>query len=237
VIALVETTVADDSYLSEFHKPTHQTRGEPLRVLFMSRLIATKGARTAIDSFGLASERLAQGSLELIVAGDGPEAENLQTYVATKRLQRIRMIGAVQGNARKELLLNSDVLIFPTIHDEGMPNVVLEALLYGMPVLSRRVGSIPQVVEHGSRGFLTESTDPAIFADWIVRLVSEPQLYRSMVIASHQHSLRFYTAPRVRARFMGILAELSELAGGEPSQPGRRLPAPSVRISSGDCGT
>lgn len=204
----IESTVADDSYLPEFSIERRMSESRPMRILFMSRLVPSKGPMVAIQAFDLAQRRLPQASLELVVAGDGPESNALQDFVQAEAIPNVRFVGSVSGTAKKEVLLGSDMFIFPTSYGEGMPNVVLEAMLYGMPVLARDIGAIRDAVEHQKNGFLTTRTDPHLFADWIVLLATDRALYRHMALANHLKALQLYTAATVRSRLKSIFAEI-----------------------------
>ncbi len=64
--------------------------------------------------------------------------------------------------------------LFPTYH-EGMPGSVLEAMGYGLPVITRTVGGLPDFFEHEKMGFITESLDASVFADFLEQLVKDPE--------------------------------------------------------------
>lgn len=210
----VETTVADSSFLADFSLASRRETGGPLKILFLSRIVRSKGAALALQAFKLAQTRLAPGSIELIVAGDGPDLEELRAVTSAEGIANVRFPGMVSGAGKKQVLMESQVFLFPTTHGEGLPNAVLEAMLYGMPVLSRRVGGIPEVVEHGTNGFLTDSCDPCVFADWIVELATHQQLRVAMAVANHDKARQLYISDAVRARFSRILDELLAEAAG-----------------------
>ncbi len=65
-------------------------------------------------------------------------------------------------------------------NSEGMPNVLLEAMAAGRPVVATRVGGVPELVDDGENGFLVELGDTRGFADAVCRLLREPELARRM---------------------------------------------------------
>lgn len=79
---------------------------------------------------------------ELTVAGDGPEASSVAALVRNRNIHNLTLVGPVSGAAKVELLTRSDVLLFPTCHGEGMPNVVLVAMLYTTTAVRRRFRQI-----------------------------------------------------------------------------------------------
>jgi glycosyltransferase involved in cell wall biosynthesis len=204
----IESTVADDSYLSDFSIKRRLHHAAPLRIVFLSRLVASKGARLAIEAFRIARQTVPSAAIDLTIAGDGPDYNALRSLVSNERDTGIHVIGPVTGESKKDLLLTSDVLLFPTAYGEGMPNVILESMLYGLCILTRDVGAIRDAVQHEENGFVTGESDPAIFAEWIVRLATDTQLRHTMALANHRKALRLYTATAVRNRLKKIFDEL-----------------------------
>jgi glycosyltransferase involved in cell wall biosynthesis len=207
----IESTVANDDRLPAFSIEQKLADTKPLRVLFMARLVASKGAQTAIDAFAMAQRRLPDVELELIMAGDGPERDRLMQCVHEQSIRGVHFPGVVRGAERDRLLVSSHILLFPTMHGEGMPNVILEAMLYGMAIVTRRVGGVPDAVIDGENGFLTDDTGPAYFAEQLQRLATDRQLRTRMAGNNHAKARDLYTSAHVRARIVGIVN--SVLAG------------------------
>jgi glycosyltransferase involved in cell wall biosynthesis len=201
----ISTTVADDAYLPELDLPRRLQRTGELRVLFMSRLVPAKGAALALRAFGLASGIKPDVRFDLTIAGDGPELDALRRLVAEESIPNVHFAGAVTGAAKRRLLLDSDVFLFPTSHGEGLPNVVLEAMLYGMPVITRPVGGIPDVVRDSVNGFLRSDMDPAGFAECLVTLATDRMLLRRMSTANHQFAMGSCTTERVRQNLIATI--------------------------------
>ncbi len=204
----IESTVANDDQLSAFSLERKLADTKPLRVLFMARLVASKGAEVAIDAFAMAQEQLPEVELELIMAGDGPERDRLMRRVHAQGIRDVHFPGVVRGAERDRLLASSHVFLFPTMHGEGMPNVVLEAMLYGMAIVTRRVGGVPDVVTDGENGFLTDETGPAYFAGYLRQLATDSPLRERMAATNHARACDLYTSARVRARIVGIIDSL-----------------------------
>ena len=61
-----------------------------------------------------------------------------------------------------------------------MPNVILEAMSVGVPVIASRVAAIPEMVEHGRTGFLVDPGDPGQIADCLQEMLSDSRLRRGM---------------------------------------------------------
>jgi glycosyltransferase involved in cell wall biosynthesis len=115
-----------------------QTRGGPtLTVLFLGRLIHDKGADLAVAAL---PERA-----QLWIGGDGPERLRL----AKRAHPNVHFFGEVHGSEKVRLLASADVLIVPSRQD-GAPQVVLEGLAAGLPMVATAVGGIPELLPEGA---------------------------------------------------------------------------------------
>lgn len=201
----IGTTVADDRYIGEFDINTRLEPKEKLSILFLSRIEKEKGVYIAIDAFSQIKSPIDR---ELVIAGDGGELENAKQYVAEKQIPNVRFVGFVRDKAKHELLCQSDILFFPTYYGEGLPTTVLEAMLYGLPVISRINAAIPDVVKHGVNGFLSESIEARDFVPFLETLINDKQLYNAMAIANHEKALNNFTKKQVRAKVLAAYEQI-----------------------------
>ena len=205
----VETTVADSSFLNDFdihHK--FDTFREEINVLFISRVLVEKGIFIALDAFQQVHNEFPHKNLKFIVAGDGEDLPKVKQYVEEKNIPSVTFTGYVLNDKKKEVLLKSHIMLFPTFYKEGLPNAILEALMYGMPVISRYNAGIPDVVAHEVNGFLTDSKEAAVFAEYLKILISDEKLYRQMAEVNHQQALENYGSEKVKARLLSIYEQL-----------------------------
>jgi glycosyltransferase involved in cell wall biosynthesis len=203
----VESTVADSKYLANFSITTRLQSIERVRILFLARLTRAKGAAVALEAFRIAQWRRPDLNLDLVIAGPGPEFTRLKSIVDRGDIANVTLAGTVRGFHKAELLASSHILLHPTSSDEGVPNSILEAMLYGMPILTTSAGAIPEVVQHEFNGFVADGADPDVFADWIIRLAADPELRQRMALANHTKALADYTDTHVRLRLKAIIDE------------------------------
>jgi glycosyltransferase involved in cell wall biosynthesis len=99
----------------------------------------------------------------LVLIGEGGERARLERLVRETDLSAsVQFLGALPQAAVAEWLAASDLLCLPS-HAEGSPNVIVEALASGVPVVASRVGGIPDLVQDGVTGLLTAPGDaPAL---------------------------------------------------------------------------
>lgn len=160
-----------------------------VRLLFVGRLVRTKGARDIVRAMALVREL----PVELDIVGDGPEREACQTLVASLGLgDRVRLQGWRSRDEVAEFYRRADIFVFPSYREPG-GNVALEAMGYSLPLI---------VVDRGGPGTATTdkcaiklaaTTPEALARDLstaIRRLVDDPALRRRMGAAAHVHVTR-----------------------------------------------
>jgi glycosyltransferase involved in cell wall biosynthesis len=122
----------------------------------------------------------------LSLVGYGPEEQRLRRLTRALQLEdRIRWIGQVDHLAVRSLLRESDLFVLASRitgdgDRDGLPNVVVEALSQGLPVVASRISALPEIIEDGVNGRLVPSEDPAALAAALSELVEDPATRRRM---------------------------------------------------------
>jgi glycosyltransferase involved in cell wall biosynthesis len=153
---LVENAIDTDDYRRRTDVATAKRREglAPDRLVIgaVGRLSAEKG----FDVLIRAGERLVQAGheLDVVIAGDGGAEPQLRALIAKLGLQdRVRLVGH-RGDPRG--LYEAMDLFVLSSYREGLPNVVLEAMAMGVPVVATRVAGVPRLVRDGDNGVLVE---------------------------------------------------------------------------------
>ena len=128
-------------------------------VLYVGRLVIEKGLRELVDA--VRALRAVRPRLELVLVGDGPMRAALAAFAADPACG-VRLAGAQSAGRVAEWMAASDLVALPS-WSEGHPNVLVEALACGRPVLSCPVGGVPEVVD-GDAGVLVPPRDAAALA-------------------------------------------------------------------------
>ena len=153
-------------------------------IVSVGNLVAMKGYDILISALPEIAESNPNAFLVLI--GDGQERERLMAQAASQGLEdRVRFTGYLPPNEVPAWLNVADVFVLPTL-SEGRPNVVLEAMACGRPVVATRVGGIPEIVEDGRTGFLVEPRQPRQLAERISILLGDRDLGQKMGRAGRQ---------------------------------------------------
>jgi colanic acid/amylovoran biosynthesis glycosyltransferase len=138
----------DETFLTQSHVPVPN---EPSLVC-VGRLGEQKGHMLLLEAVRqLAAEEL---NFKLVLVGDGPLRENIETEIAKSNLQDyIEITGWASSTEVRQQILASRALVLPSFA-EGLPVVIMEALALGRPVISTYVAGIPELVEPGVCGWL-----------------------------------------------------------------------------------
>jgi glycosyltransferase involved in cell wall biosynthesis len=196
-----EVIVMDDDIFNGFDLRQgieDRLKSEKWRILFLSRVVREKGIYEAIESFSILVKKYPQ--IELIIAGDGKELENVKSFVKENGIPNIIFAGYVVGEDKYNLLKSSHVFFFPTYYGEGFPNTIVEAMTFGLPVVTRPVGGIADFFRNGEHGFATESKDPAVFADIMENLLNDRELYRRISLQNRQYAEENLLASQAASR-------------------------------------
>lgn len=155
-------------------------------LLYVGNLKDTKGCLDLLEAFPRVLATHPDANLLFVGAGPAREAL-LQRAAALGCAARVRLVGAVEHFALGDWFRAADLLCLPS-HNEGVPNVVLEAMACGTPVVATRVGGIPEVLpEHA--GILVDAHDRIGLEGALVDALGKP--WDSGRIAAHASRFRW----------------------------------------------
>lgn len=114
--------------------------------------------------------------LRFAIVGEGHLRARIQELVDHNRLtEHVELVGWVRHNELPVWLNEFKLLVIPSYTEAG-PNIMLESMACGTPVLAAQVGGVPDVIEDGKTGFLLENNSPACIARSIIHAASYPDL-------------------------------------------------------------
>lgn len=169
-----------------------------VKIIFLSNLIPTKGPETFLL---LAKDLCSQeNSVRFVLAGQAASEDylaQLHAFVRKEDLQEfVEIPGPLYDQAKTDLFEQSDVFVLPTNKDV-FPLVILEAMQWGLPVVSSPLGAIPEIIRDGENGYIVEPTNKGLLAERVLELVRNKALRQRMGAAGkkifrEQYSLRAY---------------------------------------------
>lgn len=157
-----------------------------IQLLFLGALIKRKGiynlihALKALDDINL----LEQYNIYLNIGGCDKEKRELKDIVYSMGLEeRIKFWGWIEKTTKDDLLNNSDIFILPSFN-KGLPVAILEALSYGLPIISIQVGSIDEAVIDGYNGSRIAPNNDKELVEKLIVLIENKKLMRQYAINS-----------------------------------------------------
>ena len=153
--------------------------GSQVPIVFSAgRLVRKKGFKYLIEA---AAALPASAGVLTVIAGAGDLEAELRTQAAASPLgdNRLRFVGNLTQDDVAEWLATADVIVVPSVRDDsgnvdGLPNIVLEALASGTPLVSTPAGGIGSVIDHDRTGVLVPERDAAALANAIAVLAADP---------------------------------------------------------------
>ena len=186
----------DDELLTNFD--ISQRKGECRRLLVMSRLDPGKGILESIKTFSILKKQFPE--LELRIVGKGELMKPAQQMVEDLGVSDVSFSGFIPNEQKSEEFMKADFYLFPTTHTEGMPASLLEALAFGLPVLTRPMGGIVDIFDANTMGILTDSTDPEVFARLISGLIVDKKRMLDISLNNYEYASKKYLASSVASQ-------------------------------------
>ena len=141
---------------------------------YVARLSEEKGILNFLQAIPIVLKR--KDFSNFVIGGDGPLTSEIKEYVNNSNLNnKVKLVGWIPREELPSYLNELKLLVLPSF-SEGLPNILLEAMACGTPILATPVGTIPDIIKDGETGFLLETNDPKHIADKIVELLNEPEL-------------------------------------------------------------
>jgi glycosyltransferase involved in cell wall biosynthesis len=193
----------------EFPAPAAMPTDRPLRVLGLGRFTVKKGFRHLLAA-------VAQGDFELDLMGEGSLEPALRAAArASTAAHRIRFSPPGNASELRAAFERCDVICAPSVVSpdgdrDGVPNVLLEATIAGLPIIATDAGGLGELVQHDVTGLLVPQADSAAIAAAAQRLHTEPGLAEALVAAARARVRESFDQNRNTRR----LAELLRTAVG-----------------------
>jgi glycosyltransferase involved in cell wall biosynthesis len=213
-VIFTETTLVDKRLIDDVasatitKKFTELRQNRPINLLFLSRLEKSKGIYELIEAYKKLRSH-ATFKFTLTICGDGFELEPLREKIQTSNLEDIEVVGFVSGKQKKQAFSNAHIFVFPS-HGEGMPNAVLEAMGFGLPVITTPVGGVIDFFEDGKNGYFTPINNPAELVEKIQKLASDIILMSNIALENYQLARERFSSDKVAKRILKIFNEVTE---------------------------
>ena len=188
---------------AEIRRATRQTLGftaDDLVIICVGTISRKKGHDILVSAFARTCDELPH--IKLLVVGRGPMRDTIERTVAKMKLEsRVKFTG--YRNDVQRLLIASDILALAS-RWESQPNVIMEAMAVGLPVVATRVGGVPELVDDGVSGLLVDSEDEAQFAAALVRLVRDAELRKKLGVNGRQNTASGHSVTEMVKQYQSL---------------------------------
>ena len=172
-------------------------------ILSVGRMATKKGYQVLIPQLRRLLER--NPSCHLVLAGGGDRLEEFRR-AASGFAARVHFPGVVLRQGLPSLYRAADVFVLPAVHDgsgnvDGLPNVILEAMASGLPVVASGISGIPLAVGDGVTGLLVAEKDERALYNALERLLRNPEEARELGAAGRRKTEEELTWDAVAARY------------------------------------
>ena len=200
--------------LGEVRQHAIRRGDEPWRLTFAGRLEWQKGPQVLLDAVALLASEGQR--MQVTVAGDGPDCEDLIRQAATLPAHaRVEFPGWLDRARMHDLYARTDVLVVPSLWPEPFGLVGPEAGSRGVPAVAFRVGGIPEWLENGAGGVFAAADPPDArsLADAIRQALSDPHEHARLRAGAREAAARFTRAAHLEGMIELLTAARSERAG------------------------
>ena len=168
-------------------------------VLFTGRLTEHKGVEYLIKA-------ARQIKAEVIIAGDGPERKYLESLILKFKLTNVHMVGyfSYKLDTINDFYLRSDVYVAPSVWNEPLGLVILEAMVNKTPVVVSRKGGVTTLVKDGYNGFLIRPRSPKLIAEKVNLLLQDEKLAEKMGERAYKTVTEKFSWDKIATKFYNL---------------------------------
>ena len=156
----------------------------PLQFVYVGRLVFYKNLEIIIKASQIVTATYPD--YKLVIVGDGPHRTSLENLIRKNNLEKnILFKGYLSAEEKTKIISESNALLFPSLI-EGFGLVILEAFQQKRPVLTSNILPMSDIVEDQKTGYVIEPHDGKKWAEYIIRLIKEPETSQKMGEAGYK---------------------------------------------------
>ena len=209
-IVLIPNGIPEPSTLSEVNKSTPNAMPE---ILFCGIVSEEKGVGILLEACATLKQRGASFRCKIV----GKAASKVEEKIFTEFIQRhqledtVEFTGPLYNDKKWSAYASADIFCFPTYYSaESFGLVAVEAMMHGLPVVATDWRGLPDIVVDGETGFLVPPKDAKSIAERLERLISDPDLRRTMGAAGRRRYEQNFTVEKFRNSMESALASVGE---------------------------
>ena len=175
-----------------------------LRVLYVGWVIPAKGITELLKAVAQVDGTTLTITGPLITQKNDSHSQWLNNAIAVLGLkERVTLVGRVESEVARRTYQRHDVFVLPS-HREGFPNVVLEAMEAGIPVIATRVGAIPEIVRDSVDGFLIDVGNTDALSGYLKWFMDHPDERVRMGRSAKERVITQYSTERIASLWINL---------------------------------
>jgi len=144
-----------------------------------------------------------------IICGSGSLINEIRKFILSENIEKyVKLTGWISHKDLPYFLNNMKLIVLPS-YTEGLPNVILEAMACGTPILTTPVGAISDVVKDKETGFLLKSNNPRQIAKEILELLDKPELLEEISRNAYEYVLKNFNKNNVLNHWKNVFKRLN----------------------------
>nr|WP_093188666.1 glycosyltransferase [Thiocapsa sp. KS1] len=180
---------------------------EALVMVTLGRLVGFKGHRHLVDAMALLPETIDGRPLRLIIVGDGPLRPDLHRQTMEVGQEK-RILWTGWQKDPSAYLQMADLVVFPSLDEEPMGNVILEAWAWRKPLVTANFRGAREIVRHGEDGWAVPCADAVALAGGIREVLSDPPLRSGLAERGHARVQRDFSRNAILDQYLALYREL-----------------------------
>jgi L-malate glycosyltransferase len=158
-------------------------------ILYAGRLVKQKDPLTLLEAFHLIHQVIPDA--RLLIVGNGSLRVQLDQFIKRHSLEK--HVSLISGTADiRKYMQQARIFLLPSLY-EGSPNILIEAMACGLPVVATRTSGIPELVDHEENGYLVSPGDAKKMAEFSVRLLLDDSLRNDMATQARSRVVTHHT--------------------------------------------
>lgn len=178
----------------------------PMNIVFVGRLVKQKRPDLFVDLASILRKAFPEGQLRFQMVGSGGLRSSLEAQARALDLGPESLTFEGELGDMSEIYRQTDILVLPSVH-EGTPNVVLEALSHGIPVVATRVGGVPEILNEGT-GIVVDPTDLQGLVTATTKLIRDRGLRLTLGKNGQDYVRQNHSLSYLQDRLNGIYSRL-----------------------------
>ena len=179
------------------------------KILFLSNLIESKGVYILLQALSILKNKSVEFQCRFVGSEGDINKEEFNNKLKDLKLKsNVKYLGKKFGKEKHAIFLDTDIFAFPTFYFyECFPLVNIEAMMYGIPVVSTSEGAITDIVENNKTGLIVQKNNPTELASAIEMLIKKPEIRYQMGTAAQMRFKNEFTIDIFENKLCSILQQ------------------------------